>query len=397
MMMKQASMMIAILATLAGCNPPGSPTIQEQAHDRWGNTRAGILHGLATEHYNRGQLAEARTKIQEAIDMAPEFWPGRLLLGRIYIEQGQHTLAVDELAKAEDAMPKSAEVLYYLGVAQEKAGQPEDALESYRRSQECDPANMAPVIAAAEVMAIQGNVREALVYAEIHLDKAGSDPGIYELAGRLAMMQQEYASAAEYYQHARDLDFENAGYQEALARAQFFAGQYESALENLQTLTERKDYTPKPSLYTMLGDCCMATGRTSQARTAHLKATELDPADAGAWTNLAKSALALGDLPRAVLAARQALSLDGGSLDATMLLGYALLRDGQVARSLSVLKPAVQRYPTSAELLCVLGRAHTAAGNQAEAARCYAAALAAEPSNDLARELLTMGKISKAG
>jgi len=386
-MMKYATTSILILAVLAGCNKPDSPTIQQQAHQRWYRTRANVLHGLASEHYQSGQLDKARAKILEALAMDADFAPGRTLLGKIYIEQGHYALAVGELTKAQEMMPRSADALYYLGVAQEKAGQTDAALVSYRRSQELDGTNMAPVIAAAEVLAGQGKVRQAQLYIESYVDNAGGEPGVFELAGRLAMMQQEFAKAADYFQQAQDLDFDNLGYIESLARAQYFAGRYDLALANLTHLAAQEGYPLTSSLHAMLGDCYTARGRIREARDAYMQAVELDPSNAGAWLNLARSTLTVGDPARAIIAARQALTLDGGSLDATLLLGYALLRDGQVSGSLHLLRPAVDRYPASAELLCVLGRAHDAAGDQSEAQRCYDAAMQVDPSSVLAREL----------
>ena len=386
--MKRIPVAMLILGWLAGCTTPTVSEAKQQAHERWYRTRANIVYGVAMEHFKVGQLDRAQAKAMEALALDDTYPEARLLLGKIHIEQERFQLAIAELTQLRETFPQSAEVHYLLGVAQEKAGLLDDALVSYRRCQALDGSNMPAVIAAAEVLVGQGQIREAQLYVESYVSVADGEVGVFELAGRLAMMQNDYAKAAERYQQACDLDTANLAYLESLAKTQFFAGRYEEAAENLKMLLASADCTPGTWVYTMLGDCDMAMDRPRQAQDAYYKATEASPESAGAWVNLAKPALLLKDWARAILAARRALALDPTMLDATLLLGYALLLDGQADGSLSVLAEAGKQHPDSAELQCLLGRAHAAAGNAAEAMRCYAAALRITPDHPVAKELL---------
>ena len=386
---------ILVLVVIGGCNSKSVPEAKKEAYQRWHETRAQILYGMASEHYKVGQLNEAQSKLTEALSLDENHTSGRLLLGKVYIEQGQYALAISELKKIHEEIPESAEVLYLLGVAQEKKGLFDEALVSYRRCQALDETNLSAVTAAAEVLVNRGEIRQAQLYIESYMSKAGNEPGMYELAGRLAIMQKDYDTAARYYQQACDLDHKNLQYTESLTRAQFFAQQHGRALENLKTLAKLDKYKHAAWVFTMIGDCYMAIGQTYNARGAYQRAADINPLDPGGWSNLAKAALSLEDLPHVMLAASQALSLDSGCLDATLLLGYALLRDGQVTRSLSLLTQAIAHHPHSPELQCVLGRAHSVAGNSAEAMRCYATALRMDPKNALARQLLSEGSTPK--
>lgn len=389
--MKRLIVMAMVLGGLAGCNLKSVPEARKEAYSRWYGARARILYGVALEHFKVGQLDKARVKASEALALDEDFVEGRLLLAKIYIEQGDHSLAIRGLTRVNKDVPESAEVLYLLGVAQEKAGRLDEALTSYRRSQALDGSDLEAVKAAAEVLAAQGRTYEAQVYVETYLSPGCNDPGLYELAGRLAVMRKDYPRAASHYQEALDLDHKNTRYAEALVEARFFARQYPQAMEGLNGLVQSPDYEPGDWVFTMLGDCYMAMGRSSRAHDAYQRATEISPSNSGVWSNLTKAALAMKDLPRAVLSARHAHTLDSACLEATILLGYALLRDGQVSPSLDVLKQGAVRHPDSPELRCVLGRAHAADGNKAEAMRCYAAALRIDPTNVLARELLDGG------
>jgi len=358
-----------------------------------------MLCGVATEHLRVGQLDKARNKAQEALVLNPKYSSARLLLGKVFLEQGHYVQAVKHLELVVRDNPRSAEALYLLGVAQEKGGQLEEALDSYRQSHALDGSNLAGVTAAGEMLAEMGRVEEAQVYVEGYLDDASSEPALCELAGRLAMMRQQYEKAATHFRYAYDLDSRNTCYAESLGRAQFLAGQHTEAAETLEGLTQvgaerpgaaqaDQDYSAPAWVHTMVGDCHMIAGRFYDARDAYYAAMRLKEDDSGAWVNLGKAALALGDSARAVLSAREALRLEPRSLDAALVLGYALLCDGRNEAAVTELRSAAAIHPDSGTLQCLLGKAHAAAGGDEDAVRCYQSALRLEPDNKLARALL---------
>jgi tetratricopeptide (TPR) repeat protein len=310
------------------------------------------------------------------------------VLCRISIEQGHYAAAVEELKKTMAAQPQSAEVPYLLGVAQEKAGKLQEALASFRRAHAMDESNLAAVKAAAEVLVAMGQVRQAQIHLESFLPKAGEDPAMYELAGRLAMMGREYDKAADYYQQARDLDPKNLRYMEALAQGQYAAGRHVAAADALVELMARQGYEPPLWAHMMLGESYLAQGKAHQAFETFFKASEKAPDQPEVWAALANSALGMNDTPRATLAARKALQLAPDHLDALLVLSYAQLRAGQGAEALKTLTRAAAAHPDNAMVRCLLGRAHDAVGNRAEAIRCYSQALQLDPGNKLARELL---------
>jgi len=395
--MKRLIIALVVLGLTAGCNRQNISVAKQAAHRRWQKTRAELVYGLAKGQFDLGDLAKAKAKVNEVLRLDPGNAPGRELLARIYIEQGTYRPAISLLGQLRQEHPKSADIAYLLGVAQEKQGLLSDALASYRQSQALDRGNVSPVIAAAEVLVAQGDLRQAQNYVDSYITLAGDNPGMYELAGRLAMMRKEYGKAAGYYQQAVDLDCNNQLYAESLGRALFMDHKYRQACEVFVAITKAAKYEAPCWVYTMLGDCYMATNRAPQAREAYFRATELSPSDAGVWCNLAKAALAVKDTSRAIVASRQALRLDSNRLDASLVLGYALLRDGQGPRAVAVLSDAVGKHPRSAELLCLLGRAYAAGGDNASAGEYYAKALRIDPDNQLAVCLQAAGQPGPAG
>jgi len=370
------------------------------AAKRWYKARARVICGVGQEHLKVGQLDPAASRAQEALALDSEHVAARMLLGKVYIEQGHYNLAFKELEQAREKLPKSPEVFYLLGVAQEKAGRLEEALVSYRRAHALDGSDLSAVMAAAEVLTAMGRVREAQLYIDSYLSVGGDLPGMFELAGRFAMMRGEHSKAVRFFEQAHDLDHRNLFYRESLAKAQFFASLHAEAAETLESLEKTDSYRDRAWVHSMLGDCYMVLGRFRKACDAYHAATELTPSESGVWVNFARSAMAMNDCSRAILAARQALDLDRDSLDALLVLSYALVRNGQASRAVSALTQGLARHPESVMLRCLLGRAYSAGGNEAEATRCYVAALRVEPDNRFARELLeAQGKerVSRVG
>ncbi len=391
--MKKCIAMLIVVTFLAGCGNKSVAESKKEAHERWNFMRAKVMYGLAEERFAAGDLDEARDKAADAITRSERFIPARILLGKIYIEQGHYALACREFEQALEVIPRNSEVLFLMGVAQEKQGLIEEALVNYRLSHAMDNGNMDAVMAAAEVLASDGRIRQAQLYIESYMDIAGAHAGMYEIAGRLAMIQKQYEQASGYYQKAADIAPDNVHYSKSLAKAHYHTGQYAKAAEALKTLMRSDDFEPAGWADAMLGDCYMQTGKFEPARRSYLLATRRNADDAKVWTNLAKAALALDDLPRTIVASRRAIELDGDLQDAKLLLGYALLRDGQVTAALKALSDAVGQHPDSAELHCVLGRAYDEAGNSAAANKCYDQAVRVEPESVLARELASQSDL----
>jgi len=375
-----------VVGTIAGCQNQQEAKIE--AYKRWQHSRAQVVNAIGVDQLKAGQLDRAGTKAHEALALDDDYTDARLLLSKVYIEQGRYSAAITELEKVCAKSPNSYDAHYLLGVAKEKDGQLEAALDDYRKAQAINGTSIDAVMAAAEVLVTLGRIDEAGDYVESYVDKAGDEPGMFELAGKIAMMRQNFTAAARYYQQACDFAPKNHRYAEELARSQFLCRDYAEAAATIKNLRLSKDYAPQPWLLAMLGDCCLATGKTADARDAFLAAGEIDPSSALVWANVAKAALALGDVPRAVLSARRALSIDSECLEAQLLLGYALLRNSQAVQALAVLKQTVAAHPDNGMALCLLGRAHAAAGDAPKARQCYGDALRHEPGNELAKELL---------
>ena len=386
--MKRFILIAALLGLMAGCQQPTLSQSKVEAQQRWSHTRATMLYGVGVEQLKVGQLDRAGAKAMEALALDANYTDAKILLAKVWIEQGSYRNAIEQLTAVCEEKPKAAEPLYLLAVAQEKDGQLKEALANYRKSHALETSNLAPVAAATEVMIQLNQPRQAREYIESYISQAGEDMTMYELAGRLAMGEQDYARAVRYYQQAHDLDTGNYRYREALAEALLGNGRPQDAADVLGDLVNEKDYTASARVLCLLGDSHLAAKSPRDARDAYRRATELQPRNAGTWTQLAKAALAMKDYDRCVVAARTALEVDAADVPANYVLGYALLLQGQNGQALAAMKAADAANPDNAVVLCLLGRAYAATGDSKQARECYRKALELEGDNVVAQELL---------
>ncbi len=385
--MTRRILMTGLLALLAGCGS-SVPQAKQEAYHRWHNTRARVLYGVAVEQFKVGDLDQARNRVTEALALNGDDLEARTLLGKIDIEQSHWRLAIDGLQSVIEFEPNNVEARYLLAVAQENAGLKSEALSNYRYCHAIDQRNMEAVSAAAEVLVSLRRLDEAQAYIESYVRETDATAAMYEIAGRIAVMLDQPATAASHYQQACDMLSDNIPLRESLARAQFAAGQFAEAMDSFEKLQSAEDYELPVWALTMMGDCQMDLGQPREARDLYYRATELETKNPGVWTNLAKASLATGDPQRAAIAARRAISLNGANLDAALLLAYAMLADNQPGRAVSVLVDAVSEHPNSPMVHCLLGRAYQRQGKAELAERSFASALAVDPEYVLAKELL---------
>lgn len=370
-----------------GCNHPTITESKQEAYSEWANSRAKIYHTLASDLYKNGQLVKARKRAIEAIaidDTIPEL---RLLLGKIYIEEGNYPGAVAELGIATEQMSESSEAFYYLGVARERNSQTEEAITSYNRSFELNRNNIAPVEALTEVLVSLGEVSQGQMYLEKHMNHEDAQPGTYELAGRIAMMLKQYDKAVAYFQQACDTDTKNHRYPEFLGEAWFRNRDFRAAARVFENILKKKNYTPSAWVYEMQGDCYTALQKNKQAEVSYREACKLRKDNAETWVKLAKSALLQTKTTSAIHAAQQALRVEVTNLEATMVLAYSMVLNGNFSTAIAVLEKALTVHSEDPMLTCLLGKAYAQSGNKDKARELFASAMRVEPQNIVAREL----------
>jgi tetratricopeptide (TPR) repeat protein len=120
--------------------------------------------------------------------------------------------------------------------------------------------------------------------------------------------------------------------------------------------------------------------------------TRAYPEDAEAWRDLATSAVASNDLPRAEQAADRLVALLSSDAAGYTLRGIVAERNGRFDEAVRWHRLAVVRAPKSIESLVALGLALQYAGKSKEGLEIMAEALKLDPNSSIARRAFAVAE-----
>ena len=89
---------------------------------------------LTTAYLHLGRFMEAMVVCKKGIKAAPDSVEGRMLLSRVYAEQGKIPKALDELKGVLESNPEVSEAHFSVGQLHEKAGRFDEAIEAYKET-----------------------------------------------------------------------------------------------------------------------------------------------------------------------------------------------------------------------------------------------------------------------
>lgn len=378
---------IGLAGLMVGCQQQEFANKKAAMRDQWDKSRSTMVAQLAVEAYEHGELTQARERCLEALSSDRDNLTLRLLLVRIYIEEGNYDAARRHLAMLDQADTQSWEVPYYFGVCYEQQRHFADALKSYDKAHEMAPQAVEPVQAATEVLVQMGKTKQAQARVKGKIDVTDPDAHLCELAGRLAIREKDYKSAELYFQLAHDADPKNLRYPEMLAVCHRQNGDHHKVVSVLESQLQNPGYKPTSHVHLMLGEAYLTKGQIRQAIQNFEAAVKATPDDMEAWNTLCGAYLADGNYRRAVEAGRKAEELSPDNVETALLLGYALTQTGETTQATFVLQSAVRHNPKDVLILCVLGRTMMKQGKIAEAKQLFARASQLDPSSQMARVL----------
>ena len=124
----------------------------------------------------QGRDAEGERLLREAIDRSDDNGAARHALGLSLVRQGRTNEAVVELRGATIADPQNARFAYVYGVALHSGGQVEAAIEFLEEALTEHPFDLAILTALLSFNRDEGDLLEAIRYAEMWVDLVPDDP-----------------------------------------------------------------------------------------------------------------------------------------------------------------------------------------------------------------------------
>lgn len=107
-----------------------------------GETRARVLTNRAVMLLARGQNVQARSDLEEAVELAPELAEAWLNLSAAQIATGSAQQAIDTARQAGELGASPALAAFNTAIALETLGRFEDAYAAYNQAAQQDPENM---------------------------------------------------------------------------------------------------------------------------------------------------------------------------------------------------------------------------------------------------------------
>lgn len=378
-----------LLLGVFGCQPQSkTPTSRELANQEWNSARARVLISLANEQYKSGSFEKCRKTIAEAIKLSENDPALHILIAKLDIEQGQFESAERELAMVRKLAPNEAEAWYLSGVIYQRWRKPDLAREYYSEASARSPAELAYVLAEAEMLVALDRSPDAL---ELLLKKIAyfeHSGAIRDAAAQLLMQSDRISDAIAVFREAVILSEDDPGIRRRLAMALFVHHEYADCASILSRLLDDPACAGRGELLLALGRCQLQLNQPRDARDTLTRLSQLQPNNAIAWRELGEASLKCTDLQQAGIALTHSSAIDARDPQTQILLGYVRLRESRFADAHQAFADAVSQGKPDVTALCLLGYCSQMMGNTDDAVASYAQALALEPKDEFATALM---------
>jgi len=335
---------------------------------------------------------EIEAAIRRAVVADPGAIVARLTLIRFYLSNQNVKAALAAAREADTAIPNSPQILDALGAVEQAAGETNQAIATFRRLATLLPNDPAPLARAAEVQARAGDYAGAIGSLRAALAIAPDNSGVWvALAGLYVQAGQADAGIAE----ARKLQKEHPGSGvgsalegELLARQ----GKMPEAATAFRTsLARQQAAVPAIRLHVVL----LAMAKPDEAAALVQKWEKDHPKDVVVRIYLGQQGLAKKDYKGAAAHFRAALAKEPDNIISLNNLAWAMSEVGE-AGALEHAERAYRLAPNSAEVANTYGWILVKRGDTARGIEMLRKSVALAPADGSKRVLLARGLI-KAG
>ena len=282
---------------------------------------AHMLLGLAyLSQRSVAKVADAKSELQQALDLDPELLQARFYLARLYLDQGLSEKAQEQLERGLKQQPGSPLFLSLLGEVRRKLGDPAASLELNRKALEAEPTMMPAHYFLA--LAYLDLKQEQLAIAEFEkvIHTPYVTPEVYNALASLYIRKKQFAEAEDLCRKAIALNPSRPDAYLNLARVYNAQHSSDKALEVLRAaLPEGKEFAASEYYQGLQADLAMERGAAYTAKKmyslaidAYARALDFDPGRAVIHRRLAELYLQKADPARAAQHTKEAEKLEKG-------------------------------------------------------------------------------------
>lgn len=340
-----------------------------------------------------GDLAQARTLLEEVVSQWPEDSESRVLLGLVNFQLGNLGQAEMHLANVVSRQPDNVRAQRLLAEIRSRLLTPEEALEALKRSlvkADNDPA----LLALASQLSLQSGDREAaLAYlAQVGASDVAKTPaGQIELAGGY-LMAGELDRAVELLEAIPEAQDETGIRRDTLLMTALLRqGKTSEAVSRAGALVARNP--DSVASHNLAGAVYAAVGRTDEAREQFEAIARINPDDAGAQVSLARLDLLAGKPDDAAQRFQKVLDKDGTNLVATLGMSAVSAAKQDAEGAERWLLKAREDHPQSLETRLALAQFYLGRRDFGEARKMAEEAVKLSPEDAAAANALGLAQL----
>jgi putative PEP-CTERM system TPR-repeat lipoprotein len=340
-----------------------------------------------------GDLATARTLLEEAVSADPENAQARTMLGLVNLQQGNLGQAEMHLANVVARNPDNVRAQQLLASVRSQLQTPEQSLEALKPALGRPAADPALFALASQLSLQSGNREAALGY----LDQAARSQSRSTPEGEIELASG-YLAAGEIDRAVEILEAMSPGAgatemqrDTLLVAALLRQGRTQEAVARADVLASRP--ADDTSSHGIAGAIYAAAGQRDKARTEWNRVLESRPGDAATRMNLARLDLAEGKPESAAEQLNKVLAADPKNLLAT--LGLAAVSESQqdAAGAERWVKKAVADHPESPEVRLAQAQFYLSRRDFGEARAAATEALRLSPKSASAANAMGLAEL----
>jgi tetratricopeptide (TPR) repeat protein len=321
------------------------------------------LQGLAQLNLAQNHLADARGYAKELVAKFPAAINYRLLLGGIYLREGQSLLAEEQFLAARQLAPNQPSVHLDLGQLYFTERKWTQAEKEFERAIQLDPTNPMMLSAYADFLVARQQAPKATARLQQFLAANPNSAQGHIILGVLQFDAKNTSAAQAEFERAIQIDPKNVQAYLRMGAVYKEKNQTEAAIEQYR---KALDLQPKfAPLVTMVGNLYLDKADLETARKYYERALQVDPNYAVAMANMAWVDAQEGkDLDVALGLAQKAKSLMPEVPSISDTLAWVMYKKGNYAGAIPLLQDCVKKSPDSAQFRYHLGLALMAAGQK---------------------------------
>ncbi len=302
----------------------------------------------------RGEIRDALTMAQTAVDLSPENAELLQLLGAIQMRNGRYEEASASFNKAIELKPDSPSVRADLARSHVQAGNTDDAIIVLRDAFERDPKAVKPGIMLALILLKQGKYDETRQLAEALTKRAPRNPAGFNLLASVQWAKGDEKSARKNLRQAIALNPSYLSAHRNLAKIDLKTGAVDAAKKRFRQMLEMPGVSVAPLID--LAEIATREGNLREAVSLMSKASEMAPDNVSIELDLIALLGRSGDGDAALRNARKLRDRFPDNATVLEKLGHMEQHFGEPEDAATVFRRVAEMYSENADQLLRIAR-----------------------------------------